>query len=384
MLIYVTGKSGSGKSTFSKYLAKKLNYKYIDVDKIGHKIYECPEIMDNIYKLFGKEIDDENGKIDRKKLGKIIFNEQKSKKVKKFFSITWKYMKNLLNNEITDNSVVDWILLPHTEYWKNNALRILIKSKDESLRLERVTRRDNLTKEYAKLRDKASINYNENEFDFVFVNKYDNDLKCNVLSIIDYINSAPTLTVLGTQSPYAKENNACPSFLFSFYKKNLLIDCGSGSHRFFNMDKLTNLGIIISHFHRDHYNDLYNYMYSSLVMNRQNILKNPINIFIPNQPKSIYEDIKNEKLTFSNITEINDNKRYLYECYEIHFLKTIHSSDILSYAIKVVLKDKIVVYTGDCSYKSKDDLIKFAQNADILICESSLLVSHGFPKVCNH
>ena len=34
MIIYITGKSGSGKSTFSKRLAKELNYKYIDVDEV--------------------------------------------------------------------------------------------------------------------------------------------------------------------------------------------------------------------------------------------------------------------------------------------------------------------------------------------------------------
>ena len=49
MIIYITGKSGSGKSTFSKRLAKELNYKYIDVDEVGHKVYEFPEIMEKTY-----------------------------------------------------------------------------------------------------------------------------------------------------------------------------------------------------------------------------------------------------------------------------------------------------------------------------------------------
>ena len=65
-------------------------------------------------------------------------------------------------------------------------------------------------------------------------------------------------------------------------------------------------------------------------------------------------------------------------------MRTIHSENVLSYAIKVKVKNKVIVYSGDCSYKSKQEMVKFAQNADVLICESSFLVSYGFPKECNH
>lgn len=193
-----------------------------------------------------------------------------------------------------------------------------------------------------------------------------------------------TLTVLGTQSPYAKENNACPSFLISNDKGKLLLDCGSGSHRFFDMGNLNNLGIVISHLHREHYNDLYNYMYTSFVMKNQNKLFSPLKIYLPMQPTHIYNDIKNEKLTFSNVIGIENNKKYNFGCYEIEFLQIVHSADVLSYATKVTSNGKVVVYTGDCSYKSKQDIVEFSKNADILICESSFLVSHGFSSECNH
>ena len=44
-LILVTGRSGSGKSTFAKLLAERLGYKYLDIDKIGHSLYDDKEIM---------------------------------------------------------------------------------------------------------------------------------------------------------------------------------------------------------------------------------------------------------------------------------------------------------------------------------------------------
>lgn len=385
MIIYVTGKSGSGKSTFSKLLAKELNYKYIDVDAIGHRVYEYPEIMEEAHQLFGNAIYDEFGKFDRKKLGQIVFSERHTNRVKAFSDLTWEHMKKLLDQEIVDNCVVDWILLPHTKYWSNYAVRILIKAKDEDLRYKKLIARDNITQEYVKLRDKASIEYDDNKFDFVLENDYSNEnLLSTVSHIANYIKSAKTLTVLGTQSPYAKEHNACPSFLLSDGKNSLLLDCGSGSHRFFDMNKLSNLGIVISHLHRDHYNDLYNYMYSSLVMKNLKKLDRPISIYLPTQPTPIYEDIKNEKLTHSNLIDIESNTKYKFGSYEFEFMQTIHSADILSYAIKIKIDNKIIVYSGDCSYKSKQLLVEFAKNADILICESSLLTSYGFPKECNH
>jgi len=385
MIIYVTGKSGSGKSTFSKLLANKLNYKYIDVDDIGHRVYEYPEIMEKAYELFGMQINDDNGKFNRKKLGQIVFSERHSDRVKAFSDLTWEYMKKVLDSEIVDNSVIDWILLPHTKYWSKNAVRILIKPQDEELRLEKLMKRDNITKEYVKLRDNASIEYNENEFDFVFTNDYNKDkLNENILNVQNFLNTTVSLTIMGTQSPYAKENKACPAYMLKYNQSKLLLDCGSGSHRFFDMSELENLNIVVSHLHRDHYNDLYNYMYSSLVMKNHKKLDNPIKIYLPKEPKHIFDDIKNEKLTFSIVNEITDDKTLNIGNFECEFIKTIHSADILTYAIKVKVDNKTIVYTGDISYKSKSDIVEFAKNADILICEASFLVSHGFPKECNH
>ena len=385
MVIYVTGKSGSGKSEFSKQLAKKLNYNYINVDKISHKIYNNPTILKKIYELFGTDINDANGKLNRKKLGYIIFSEPNSERVKLFNNLTLHYIQNLLDKIISNNSVVDWFFIPQTKYWQRNSLKILIKSQNDHIRINQLIQRDNVSEEYIKLRDKQSINYNENDFDFIFFNNYENNsIKENILTVFNFINSATRLTILGTQSPYAKENNACPSFLISNNKTQLLLDCGSGSHRFFNINNMNNLTIAISHLHREHYNDLYNYMYTSFVMKNLSKQTNPIKIYLPTEPFNIYQDIKNEKLTFSNIIDIEENKIYNFDNLKIQFLKTQHSNDVLSYATKVTINNKTIIYTGDCSYASKQDIIKFANNANILICESSFLTSYGFQTECNH
>ncbi|MDY5676327.1 MAG: hypothetical protein SPK63_00815 [Eubacteriales bacterium] len=66
----------------------------------------------------------------------------------------------------------------------------MIKSKDEELRFKKLMLRDNVTQEYVKLRDRASIEYNESEFDFVFDNNYnDVELQKNVAIVVNFIKS---------------------------------------------------------------------------------------------------------------------------------------------------------------------------------------------------
>lgn len=66
-IIGITGKSGSGKTTFASSLSKKIKCKHIDIDKIGHQALLQPDIVDKLCNTFGNEILDEKGKIDRKK-----------------------------------------------------------------------------------------------------------------------------------------------------------------------------------------------------------------------------------------------------------------------------------------------------------------------------
>ena len=173
MIIYVTGKSGSGKSTLAKLLAQQLGHKYIDIDKVGHKVYEYPDVMKKIYALYGDTINDENGNFNRKKLGAIYFSEKGSDRSKQFDDITWQCMEKILDKEMTQNCILDYMLLPITTLWQKPAIKILVKTFDDEQRIEFLSKRDGVDKEYIKLRDKSSIEYNESEFDFVIEHNYD-------------------------------------------------------------------------------------------------------------------------------------------------------------------------------------------------------------------
>lgn len=192
------------------------------------------------------------------------------------------------------------------------------------------------------------------------------------------------IRILGTQSPFCSENSACPSYLIEYNNNKILLDCGSGSHRFFDFKKIENLNIFVSHFHYDHFNDLYNYMYTSYAMKNLNKITYPLNIYLPTYPHEIYSNIKNSTISFAEYHDIDEYKKYDIDGIKVDFCKIEHDRLVENYAIRVSIGDKKIVYSGDCSYSSKNKLIEFAKNADILICESSLLKEHNFPEICNH
>ncbi len=387
MLVFVTGKSGSGKSTFAKQLSKEIGYKYVDVDSIGHSVYEIPGVIKQAEMLFGKVIFDENGTFDRKKLGQIVFQERNSERVKDFSDLTWHYMQSQIDKILKENKnvILDWILLPHTKYWKMLAYKILVKPIDDKLRFQKLLERDKVKIEYLELRDKASIQYNESDFNYIIRNDFvEQKNKVHINLVKEYFNKPIQFEALGTKSPFALPDSACPSYYLKIGDNKILLDCGSGSHRFFDMDNLENLNIFVSHLHRDHYNDLFNYMYTSYSLKNLGRLKEKINIYLPTSPTRIVEDIRTEKLTYSNVYTFDKTSKLKFNNLNIEFLDVEHSQVTDCYAIKISTPDKKIVYTGDVSYSNKDKLVEFSKDCDALICESSLLKKYNFPDINSH
>lgn len=191
------------------------------------------------------------------------------------------------------------------------------------------------------------------------------------------------LKILGTQSPYNTEGHNCPGFLITDGETKLMLDCGSGSHSLLNFpNDLNNLSVILSHLHRDHYNDIYNLQYSSFVFHNQKRIEKPIDIYLPATPTRIYEDILSESNSFAKYDTINEKTNLNIGNMQISFCQTNHPVE--TYAIKVTNGERTIVYTSDTSFSSKDKLINFSKDTDLLICESSLLKSYGFPEINSH
>ena len=181
------------------------------------------------------------------------------------------------------------------------------------------------------------------------------------------------LRVLGSVSPYAKGKNNCPGYLIDKKETKILLDCGSGITRELNLPKdLENLTIIISHLHRDHYADLLTIGYASYVYNKLGLLKEKINVYIPEEDSidKTYLDKIDEH--FLNFITYDEKTRLNINGLSISFRQNPHP--VTTYSIKIKNEKNTLVYSGDTGYKN-NVLEEFAKDADLLICETTFLKS---------
>ena len=167
MIIGIAGKSGSGKTTLARQIQEEKRGVHIDVDKIAHKVLLKDEVKKELVKIYGKKILYMN-EIERKYLREIVF--QSRNEMKKLSSVIWSYMEveidNIINNNKDKIIIIDWILLPKTKYFNNCDIKILIDI-PYSIRKDRVLKRDQISEDIFILREKASISYQNNEFDLI-------------------------------------------------------------------------------------------------------------------------------------------------------------------------------------------------------------------------
>lgn len=79
-VIVITGSIGTGKST-AVNIIKNLGFLVLDSDKIVHEGYnKGGNLYFNVVERFGKEILNFDGTINRQKLGKLVFNDEKKLK----------------------------------------------------------------------------------------------------------------------------------------------------------------------------------------------------------------------------------------------------------------------------------------------------------------
>ena len=170
MIIGICGKSGCGKTTLAKQIIELASQKaiHLDIDKIGHKVLLLPEVKEELINSFGDSIVKTNI-IDRKNLGEIVFASRHE--MKKLSDITWKYKQMEIDKFLISNKdkiiILDWLLLSISKYFDMCDVKILLDIPYD-VRKERAMKRDNITEEEFALREKASIDFKKEDFDYVF------------------------------------------------------------------------------------------------------------------------------------------------------------------------------------------------------------------------
>lgn len=78
-IIGITGGIGTGKSTVLRILEKEHHACIVEADQLAHRLMEPGKTAYNeIVKIFGNKILCEDGKIDRRLLGNIVFQDKKA------------------------------------------------------------------------------------------------------------------------------------------------------------------------------------------------------------------------------------------------------------------------------------------------------------------
>ena len=146
--IGITGGIGSGKSFVSK-IFKTMGVPFYDADKEAKHIMTTSNIIkDGLTAYFGPEVYFENGDLNRKYLSAQVFNNQE--KLDKLNSIVHPVViqdaVDWANMQTTDYSLKEAALLFESNSYKTLDYTILVTAPEE-LRIERVIKRDNTTRE---------------------------------------------------------------------------------------------------------------------------------------------------------------------------------------------------------------------------------------------
>jgi len=151
----LTGGIATGKSTVANIL-KLHGYEVIDADEIAH--YVLDELKQEVVDVFGEDILQDN-KIDRKKLGNIVFkNHQERVKLENLLhpKIKDEIIKNA--KRLEEKKVFYFIDIPLFFEKKNYDIKkTLLIYAPKSVQIQRILKRDKLTKEEALQRISAQM-----------------------------------------------------------------------------------------------------------------------------------------------------------------------------------------------------------------------------------
>ena len=110
MVVCVTGKIGTGKSTVARMISSILKAKIIDVDRVGHEVLEMEDVVKKIKEIFGGRAV-KNGRVDREYLRSVVFKDREL--LKKLEEVVHPIMRDIVTKRARSEArvVIDCALL---------------------------------------------------------------------------------------------------------------------------------------------------------------------------------------------------------------------------------------------------------------------------------
>lgn len=165
-LIGLTGGMGSGKSTVADCLRSN-GIPVIDADVIAHKIMNEESTLDKIHEIFGKNVFDKDGSLNKVKFSLVLFtNTVKRKKLNEFVHPkVWTEMMDETEKYVTEGSKVIFLDVPLLieSGWHTRVNETWLVKADYNERIERLRLRTNLSTEEIKKRIEIQMPESEKE-----------------------------------------------------------------------------------------------------------------------------------------------------------------------------------------------------------------------------
>lgn len=149
LVLGITGGSGSGKSQVCKLLAS-MGAHIIDADEIGHQVTARGDVLREIEVAFGHEVIKEDGTLNRKALGEVVFSSKEA--LETLNVITHKKIYDeielLLNEAGSDIVAIDAAVLKQTRL-KDLCDFVVAVVAPINQRVQRIMQRDGLNEQRA-------------------------------------------------------------------------------------------------------------------------------------------------------------------------------------------------------------------------------------------
>ena len=185
LVIGITGGIGCGKSSVSKYLTS-LGYKLIDTDVISKELASTSSFIESIKIVFGDEFI-ENGRLNRKKMGELIFNDKEANK--KLNSLIHPIIKKKVIEEINNcNQKMVFVDVPllYESGFDDLCHKVICVYANIDINIDRLMKRDNLTLDEAVIRinSQMDIEIKKQKAHFIIDNSLD---LCYTYSQVDKV-----------------------------------------------------------------------------------------------------------------------------------------------------------------------------------------------------
>jgi len=151
-LVAVAGNIATGKSKIVSFFTEKYGFHPVYADKIGHEVLQEKGMMEELVALCGEVIVRDSGKIDRRKLGQLVFADNAL--LTRFNALIHPRLINkartVIETHLANKPVIFEAAILFEAGWNRYFDNIILTTCERSEQIQRIIARDNRTKEEAE------------------------------------------------------------------------------------------------------------------------------------------------------------------------------------------------------------------------------------------